>query len=197
MPCYGCRRVVVVKRDEVHILGEEVDHREHHRFVVDAWKRLDEVKCDVSPNRRWHLEGLEDGGVQVLRLVPLTCCVGAHKFSDDGAAAGYVEVGVQSMQHLGGAFMARVVCSSEHLVETGRGDRQVNAAFDEDQAILYVPYFSLGVRGRFLPATPMRILAPSVEHQKAGMRGMTVPWSSSPLYHSAIRRQPPRLPCPA
>jgi hypothetical protein len=49
-PCYGCHRVGVAKRDEVHVLGESVDHREHHRFAVEAWERLDEVHCDVGPD---------------------------------------------------------------------------------------------------------------------------------------------------
>jgi hypothetical protein len=49
--CHGCRHVGVVERDEVRVLGESVDHREHHRFAVDAWECLDEIHCDVGPYR--------------------------------------------------------------------------------------------------------------------------------------------------
>jgi hypothetical protein len=61
--------------------------------------------------------------VQVLRLVPLACCAGTHKFGDDGAAAGHVEVGVQSVQRLGDAFVSRAVRGGERLLDIGRGGR--------------------------------------------------------------------------
>jgi hypothetical protein len=45
----------VVERDDVRILGETVDHREHHQFAVDTWESLDEIYRDVGPDYQWDL----------------------------------------------------------------------------------------------------------------------------------------------
>jgi hypothetical protein len=54
-PSYERRHVGVVECNEVRILGEAVDHREHHLFAMDAWERLDEIQRDICSNRRWYL----------------------------------------------------------------------------------------------------------------------------------------------
>jgi hypothetical protein len=79
--------------------------------------------------------------VQVFRLVSQ-----AHTNSATMAwPRGHVEVDVQLVQRLGDAFVAHAVRCGVCLLKTGRCGRQVNVAFDDDQAILHAPFFTLGV----------------------------------------------------
>ena len=66
-PCRGGRG------NEVSVLREPINHREDDVLVVDLGEALHKVHGDVGPNLRRHVERLEEaGGVERLRLVPLT-----------------------------------------------------------------------------------------------------------------------------
>jgi hypothetical protein len=63
------------------------------------------------------VEGLQQaGGLQRLRLVPLTCAARPHEVLDESAVARNVEVSAQAMKRLLNPLMARQVSQEEHLV---------------------------------------------------------------------------------
>ena len=49
----------MAERDEVHILGEVVDHRMDDGLAAHLGEALDEVHGNIRPDLRWHLQGLE------------------------------------------------------------------------------------------------------------------------------------------
>jgi len=84
----------VAERDEVRVLGEAVDHREHDGLAADLGEALDEVHGDVRPHLGRDLPRLQETGrLQGLRLVALAGAAGAHPVLDQGTIAGDVEVG--------------------------------------------------------------------------------------------------------
>ena len=53
-PCHRCRRVWVLKRDEMRVHGEAVDEREYDGLAAHPGKPLDEFHRSVLPHRRWN-----------------------------------------------------------------------------------------------------------------------------------------------
>lgn len=53
------RRVWMTHWDEMGILGETVDDREHHRLAANLGERLNEIHGDISPYLRRHGQGLK------------------------------------------------------------------------------------------------------------------------------------------
>jgi len=92
-PCRGGRG------NEVSVLREPINHREDDVLVVDLGEALHKVHGDVGPNLRRHVERLEEaGGVERLRLVPLTGGARADEVALHGAVAIDGEVAAQPLQ---------------------------------------------------------------------------------------------------
>jgi hypothetical protein len=66
-------RVWVPECDEVAILGEAIDDRQHYRLTADLGEALNEIHRDVCPHRVRHDERLEEARrMQMLCFVALT-----------------------------------------------------------------------------------------------------------------------------
>jgi hypothetical protein len=93
--------VRVTQWHKVLILGETVHNRQDHRLPIHLWKPLDEVECNVRPNRRRHLQRLQQPSrMKMVTFVALTYDAGAHKLTHQGPVAWNVEVYVHSVQGL-------------------------------------------------------------------------------------------------
>ena len=54
--------VGVTQGNEMHILGEAVDHCENDGFAADLGQPLNEVHGDINPHLRRYFEGLQQAG---------------------------------------------------------------------------------------------------------------------------------------
>jgi hypothetical protein len=146
------RRVRVPEGNEVGVLRESVDHDQHHRFVVDAWKPLDEIQCDVDPDRQRHLQRLQEtGGVQLLYFVLLARRTGADKVLDERVRATDEEVGANEVEHLLHASVSRTVCPGKDVWNTRGCGGDENATANSDQVVDDGPLAGVGTLQYFLP----------------------------------------------
>jgi len=119
----------------VSVLRKPINHCENDAVAVDLGKTLHKVHGDVSPNLGRHVERLEEtGGVERLRLVPLTGGARADEVAHHGAVVVDGEVAAQPLQRALHTFVPRRVSELEDLRQGARGGRHVDAGAAEDEA---------------------------------------------------------------
>jgi len=125
----------MAERDEVRVFGEPIDHRQHYRFAAHLWKPLNEVHCDVLPDRRGNGQGLKKTRrVEMLRLVALTSAAEdevAHQLV--GVRA--VEQGAKTVERLLDPLVAHAMGRRQDVRPECRGLRNEDAAVVDDEAI--------------------------------------------------------------
>jgi hypothetical protein len=100
----------VPKRNEVHVLGELVNHTQDDTLTIDVEKTFDEVHCHVSPHDGWHIDELQQAyRMDLLWIVSLASGARSHEVLNHHLCSCHVEVEVQTMQGIGDALMAHPV----------------------------------------------------------------------------------------
>jgi hypothetical protein len=134
----------VPERDEVHVLGQPIHHRQDYRLTVDVWKAFDEVHRYVAPHRGRNEQWLQEAGwMKLLSLVLLAGGAGARMIAHHRARVGDEEVCRESMQHFLHSFMTHVGGTSQQRREAWRVRWHVHSAMDQDESVDDLPFVTL------------------------------------------------------